>query len=130
MIYKSFSKIQGDYSRQNIHVVDFILQASQFPPTATPFLPNLQLAQVQCNQIYWTQPSAWPPWSPCKYKWQLVCALPWPQSDDLENPEWQSEGVSARGQVDEDSGQAAGADGVEQAVPDAGDLGNVVAKYH
>ena len=48
----------------------------------------------------------------------------------MEDPEGQSEGVSARGQVDEDSGQAAGADGVEQAVPDAGDLGNVVAKYH
>ena len=57
-------------------------------------------------------------------------ALPRPEEDDVKNPDGQSDCVSARGQVDEDAGAAAGRDGVEEAVPDAGDLGEVLAKEH
>ena len=58
------------------------------------------------------------------------CALPRPEKDDVENPNGQPDCVSARGQVDEDAGAAAGRDGVEEAVPDAGDLGEVLTKEH
>ena len=56
--------------------------------------------------------------------------LPKPERSDTENPDGHPDGVSARGQVDEDSGQNAGGAGVEQAVPEAVYLGNVAPKNH
>ena len=60
----------------------------------------------------------------------FASALPKPERTDTENPDGHPHGVSARGQVDQDSGQNADGAGVEQAVSEAVYLGNVVPKNH
>ena len=60
----------------------------------------------------------------------VASALPKPERSDTKNPDGHPDGVSARGQVDEDSRQNAGGAGVEQAVPEAVYLGNVAPKNH